>query len=187
MSDRVILLVEDNANDEALTQRALKKANIVNRVVVARDGAQALDYLFARGDFAARDPGEVPQVILLDLNLPKVGGLDVLRAIRADTRTGPGPSRRIQPRRQQLCRKAGGLLAVFRSRAAARALLAGLERATSNLGGLDTRPRVKAHDVGDSTDDHIANRLLQRRVQDKTIACANALHGFEQRQCTDPI
>jgi two-component system response regulator len=87
MSDRVILLVEDNANDEALTQRALKKANIVNRVVVARDGAQALDYLFARGDFAARDPGEVPQVILLDLNLPKVGGLDVLRAIRADTRT----------------------------------------------------------------------------------------------------
>jgi two-component system response regulator len=87
MSDRVILLVEDNANDEALTQRALKKANIINKVVVARDGAQALDYLFARGDFAARDPGEIPQVILLDLNLPKVGGLDVLRAIRADART----------------------------------------------------------------------------------------------------
>jgi two-component system response regulator len=87
MSDRVILLVEDNANDEALTQRAFKKANIANKVVVARDGAQALDYLFARGDFAARDPGEIPQVILLDLNLPKVGGLDVLRAIRADART----------------------------------------------------------------------------------------------------
>jgi CheY-like chemotaxis protein len=87
MSDRVILLVEDNANDEALTQRAFKKANIINKVVVARDGAQALDYLFARGDFAARDPGEIPQVILLDLNLPKVGGLDVLRAIRADART----------------------------------------------------------------------------------------------------
>jgi two-component system response regulator len=87
MSNRVILLVEDNANDEALTQRALKKANIINKVVVARDGAQALDYLFARGDFAARDPGEIPQVILLDLNLPKVGGLDVLRAIRADART----------------------------------------------------------------------------------------------------
>ena len=87
MSERIILLVEDNANDEALTQRALKKANIMNRVVVARDGAQALDYLLAKGAFAERDPGEVPQVVLLDLNLPKVGGLDVLRAIRADPRT----------------------------------------------------------------------------------------------------
>ena len=87
MRERIILLVEDNANDEALTQRALKKAQIANRVVVARDGAQALDYLFAKGDFAARDTDEVPQVVLLDLNLPKVGGLDVLRAIRADSRT----------------------------------------------------------------------------------------------------
>jgi two-component system response regulator len=87
MSDRIIMLVEDNENDEALTQRALKKANILNKVVVARDGAMALDYLFAKGEFAARDPDEVPQVILLDLNLPKVGGLDVLRAIRSDPRT----------------------------------------------------------------------------------------------------
>jgi two-component system response regulator len=87
MSDRVIMLVEDNADDEALTQRALRKARIKNKVVVARDGTQALDYLFARGDFAARDIGEVPQVVLLDVNLPKVGGLDVLRAIRADPRT----------------------------------------------------------------------------------------------------
>ena len=87
MSERIILLVEDNANDEALTQRALKKANIMNKVVVARDGALALDYLSAKGAFAERDPGEVPQVVLLDLNLPKVGGLDVLRAIRADPRT----------------------------------------------------------------------------------------------------
>jgi two-component system, response regulator len=87
MSERIILLVEDNANDEALTQRALKKANIMNKVVVARDGALALDYLFVKGTFAERDPGEVPQVVLLDLNLPKVGGLDVLRAIRADPRT----------------------------------------------------------------------------------------------------
>jgi two-component system response regulator len=87
MSDRVILLVEDNADDEALTQRAFNKAHIKNKVVVARDGAQALDYLFARGDFAARDVGDTPQVVLLDLNLPKVGGLDVLRAIRADPRT----------------------------------------------------------------------------------------------------
>jgi two-component system response regulator len=87
MSDRVILLVEDNADDEALTQRAFNKARIKNKVVVARDGAQALDYLFAKGEFAARDVGETPQVVLLDLNLPKVGGLDVLRAIRADPRT----------------------------------------------------------------------------------------------------
>jgi two-component system response regulator len=87
MSDRVIMLVEDNADDEALTQRALRKARIKNKIVVARDGAQALDYLFARGDFAARDIGDVPQVVLLDLNLPKIGGLDVLRAIRADPRT----------------------------------------------------------------------------------------------------
>ena len=87
MSDRTILLVEDNANDEALTQRALKKANILNKVVVTRDGALALDYLFTKGNFAERDPDEMPQVVLLDLNLPKVGGLDVLRAIRADPRT----------------------------------------------------------------------------------------------------
>jgi len=87
MSDRVILLVEDNANDEALTLRSLKKANILNKVVVVRDGAQALDYLFARGEFSARDLDEIPQVVLLDLNLPKIGGLDVLRAIRGDPRT----------------------------------------------------------------------------------------------------
>jgi two-component system response regulator len=87
MNDRVIMLVEDNADDEALTKRALTKARIKNEVVVARDGAQALDYLFAKGEFAGRDVGVMPQVVLLDLNLPKVGGLDVLRAIRADPRT----------------------------------------------------------------------------------------------------
>jgi len=87
MRDQVILLVEDNANDEALTQRALKKANIANKVVVARDGALALDYLFATGAHAGRDVGDLPQIVLLDLNLPRIGGLDVLRAIRADPRT----------------------------------------------------------------------------------------------------
>lgn len=87
MGERIILLVEDNSDDEALTLRALAKANILNKVVVVRDGAQALDYLFMRGDFAARDSGESPQVVLLDLNLPKLGGLDVLRAIRSDPRT----------------------------------------------------------------------------------------------------
>lgn len=84
---RVILLVEDNKSDEELTLRALKKANIGNRVVIARDGAEALDWLFSRGVHAGRDPNDTPQVVLLDLNLPKIGGLDVLRAIRADERT----------------------------------------------------------------------------------------------------
>jgi two-component system, response regulator len=85
--DPVILLVEDNTGDEELTLRALKRSNVANKVVVMRDGAAALDYLFAKGKYAARDPAEVPQVVLLDLNLPKLGGLDVLRAIRADERT----------------------------------------------------------------------------------------------------
>lgn len=87
MTDRVILLVEDNENDEVLTLRALKKSNILNRVVVVRDGAEALDYLFARGAHAGRAATETPQVILLDLKLPKVDGLEVLRAIRGDDRT----------------------------------------------------------------------------------------------------
>jgi CheY-like chemotaxis protein len=82
-----ILLVEDNASDEELALRALRKNNVGNRIVVTRDGSAALDYLFARGDYAARDVKEVPQVVLLDLNLPKIGGLDVLRTIRADERT----------------------------------------------------------------------------------------------------
>lgn len=84
---RVILLVEDNSSDEELTILALTKSNIQNKVVVARDGAAALDYLFARGAYAGREANEIPQVVLLDLNLPKIGGLDVLRAIRADERT----------------------------------------------------------------------------------------------------
>ncbi len=86
MGERIILLVEDNPNDEALTLRALKKNNITNKVVVARDGPEALDYLFARGAYASRDAAEVP-VVLLDLNLPKMDGLDVLQHIRADERT----------------------------------------------------------------------------------------------------
>jgi two-component system, response regulator len=91
MNDRVILLVEDNRDDEELTLRALAKSNISNRVVVARDGVEALDYLFRRGDHALRPASEVPQVILLDLKLPKLDGLEVLRAIRAhdDTKLLP--------------------------------------------------------------------------------------------------
>jgi two-component system response regulator len=87
MSEPVILLVEDNPNDEALTLRALKKSGVGNRVVVTRDGPEALDYLFGRGAFADKDPRELPQVVLLDLNLPKLGGLDVLRVIRAEALT----------------------------------------------------------------------------------------------------
>ena len=87
MTNRVILLVEDNPDDEDLTRRALKKSNVGNPLVVVRDGAEALDYLFARGAYAGRDIEEIPQVILLDLKLPKVDGLEVLRQIRADART----------------------------------------------------------------------------------------------------
>ena len=86
-SDRPILLVEDNQDDEALTLRALKKNRILNEVVVARDGAEALDYLFGTGAYAGRDTSVLPQLVLLDLNLPRVGGLDVLRRIRADEGT----------------------------------------------------------------------------------------------------
>jgi len=87
MDDKLILLVEDNPDDEELTLRALKKNNISNKVSVVRDGAEALDFLLCAGVYAQRDPREVPQVILLDLKLPKVDGLEVLRRIRADERT----------------------------------------------------------------------------------------------------
>jgi CheY-like chemotaxis protein len=87
MGNDVILLVEDNPDDEALTLRALKKNNIVNEVVVARDGNEALDYMFGRGTYAGRDADVLPQVILLDLKLPKIDGLEVLRQLRANQRT----------------------------------------------------------------------------------------------------
>ncbi len=87
MEDKIILLVEDNADDEKLTLRALKKNNIVNDVVVARDGAEAIDYLFGTGAYAGRDLRVMPQVILPDLKLPKLDGLEVLRRVRADART----------------------------------------------------------------------------------------------------
>ncbi len=85
-NQRPIMLVEDNPHDEELTLRALQKSNILNPVVVARDGAEALDYLLAR-DKHADSPPPLPQVVLLDLKLPKVDGLEVLRALRAHART----------------------------------------------------------------------------------------------------
>jgi len=87
LENKLILLVEDNPDDEALTLRALKKNNIANQVVVARDGVEALDYLFGTGAHAGRDMSVMPQVILLDLKLPKVDGFEVLRRLRADERT----------------------------------------------------------------------------------------------------
>ena len=87
MKERVILLVEDNADDEALTMRALSKNNITNKIVVARDGVEALDYLFGTGTYANRDTSVQPELILLDLKLPKLDGFEVLKRLRADVRT----------------------------------------------------------------------------------------------------
>jgi len=87
MNNKIILLVEDNPDDEELTLLALKESNILNEVIVARDGAEALDYLFGTGKYTGRDSTRLPQLILLDLNLPKLNGLEVLKRLRADTRT----------------------------------------------------------------------------------------------------
>jgi two-component system response regulator len=87
MKSKTILLVEDNPDDVALTLRAFEKHKISNEVVVAGDGAEAVDYLFAGGKFAGRDMSDVPEVVLLDLKLPKVDGLEVLQRLRADDRT----------------------------------------------------------------------------------------------------
>jgi len=87
MTAKTILLVEDNPQDEMLILRALRKANLANRVDVVRDGQQALDYLFREGEFATREDAELPAVVLLDIGLPRLSGLEVLQRLRADART----------------------------------------------------------------------------------------------------
>lgn len=88
---KIILLVEDNPDDEILTLRAMHKNNIANEIVITRDGAEALEYIFGTGKYEGRNPAESPQLVLLDLNLPKIGGLEVLKHIRSDDRTALYP------------------------------------------------------------------------------------------------
>jgi len=91
VDDVEILLVEDNPNDVELTLRALQKMNLSNKVFVVKDGAEALDFIFASGTYSKRKVEKRPRVILLDLKLPKVDGIEVLRRIKADSRTSPIP------------------------------------------------------------------------------------------------
>jgi two-component system, response regulator len=87
LEEKIILLVEDNPDDVTLTERALKKSHILNKLMVAKDGAEALDYIFGTGNFTGRDMNSMPEVVLLDLKLPKIDGLEVLKRIRSDKRT----------------------------------------------------------------------------------------------------
>ncbi|RUQ34849.1 MAG: response regulator [Candidatus Competibacteraceae bacterium] len=87
MSNKVILLAEDNPDDALLTTYALKESNLCNKIVHVQDGVEALDYLFKRGPYAGDNPDELPTLILLDINMPKVGGLEVLKQIRAEPHT----------------------------------------------------------------------------------------------------
>jgi two-component system response regulator len=91
MMGKVILLVEDNPDDETLTLRSFKRCNILNDVVVARDGVEALDYVFGTGKYAGREVTDLPAVIMLDLKLPKIDGMEVLRRLREDERTKLAP------------------------------------------------------------------------------------------------
>jgi len=87
MSDKTILMVEDNPDDEEFTLRALHRAHVTNEIIVTRDGREALDYLFGENQYAGRDLSQLPAVILLDLKLPKLSGIDVLKRIRSEQTT----------------------------------------------------------------------------------------------------
>jgi two-component system, response regulator len=87
LEEKIILLVEDNPDDVTLTERALKKSHILNKLIVAKDGVEALDYLFSTGSWAGRDMNNMPEIVLLDLKLPKIDGLEVLKRIRANVLT----------------------------------------------------------------------------------------------------
>ena len=87
MTEKIILLVEDNPDDEELTIRSLRRANIANEIIVARDGVEALDFLNREGKFKDEDKGKIPALVLLDLKLPKLNGIDVLKRMRGDPRT----------------------------------------------------------------------------------------------------
>jgi two-component system response regulator len=102
-NERTILLVEDNPDDEELTIRALRKNGIVNELVVARDGVQALDYLFGAGNWAGRDTTRMPAVVLLDLKLPRIDGLEVLERMRAEPRTRFVPVVVLTSSRNRMC------------------------------------------------------------------------------------
>lgn len=91
MKNKTILIVEDNPQDEMLMLRALRKANVANRIEIVRDGQQALDYLFCEGEFAGRDPKDLPAVVALDIGLPRLSGLEVLERLRAEPRTAVLP------------------------------------------------------------------------------------------------
>ena len=91
MKNKTILIVEDNPQDEMLMLRALRKANVANRIEIVRDGQQALDYLFSEGEFASRNPKDLPAVVALDIGLPRLSGLEVLERLRADPRTAVLP------------------------------------------------------------------------------------------------
>ncbi len=91
MYEKIVLLVEDNPDDVELTKRAFKKSKILNEIVVAKDGIEALDFLFCRGEYKDRDPNIMPEVILLDLKMPKMDGLEVLKQIRENEQTKPLP------------------------------------------------------------------------------------------------
>lgn len=107
MSNRVILLVEDNELDEGLMLRALRKNQISNEVVVVRDGAEALDYLFASGRYADRNPADLPTVVFLDIKLPRINGLEVLRRVRANEQTKLLPVVVLTSSREESDRLAG--------------------------------------------------------------------------------